>query len=72
MFQVFFYTGMRTGELLALTYADLDLDSNIISINKTATFKGGNVIITPPKTPKKYQRNLYSSIASRRSKNLFE
>lgn len=52
MFQVLYYTGMRIGELLALTYGDLDLESKIIHINKTATFKGGNVIITSPKTEK--------------------
>lgn len=52
MFQVLYYTGMRIGELLALTYKDLDLDKGIIKINKTIHFKNGSAIVTPPKTPK--------------------
>ena len=52
MFQVLYYTGMRVGELLALTYNDIDLDSKIIHINKTVSFKGGNAIVTSPKTEK--------------------
>ena len=52
MFQTLYYTGMRIGELLALTYNDLDLDNGIIRINKTVNFKGGKVNVTSPKTPK--------------------
>ena len=52
MFQTLYYTGLRIGELLALTYNDLDFDTGIIKVNKTAHFKAGSVIITSPKTPK--------------------
>ena len=52
MFQTLYYTGMRIGELLALTYNDIDLDNGIIRINKTVNFKGGKVNVTSPKTPK--------------------
>ena len=46
---VAFYTGMRTGEILALELKDIDLRSNIISITKTR----GKFGVTKPK-------NLYS------------
>lgn len=52
MFQTLYYTGMRIGELLALTYNDIDLDNGVIRINKTINFKGGQPVITTPKTPK--------------------
>ncbi|MGM9879501.1 MAG: tyrosine-type recombinase/integrase [Bacilli bacterium] len=33
------YTGMRTGEVFALTWDDIDLDNRIIKINKTVYAK---------------------------------
>ena len=33
------YTGMRTGEVFALTWNDIDLDNRIIKINKTVYAK---------------------------------
>ncbi len=51
-FQILFWTGLRIGELLALTFADVDLDKRIISVNKSYQFLQGKEIITPPKTPK--------------------
>lgn len=47
---VLFWTGMRIGELLALTKDDIDFDNKIISINKTYTKQKGKEIITAPKT----------------------
>ncbi len=35
VFELLFYTGMRIGELLALTLSDIDFDKNTITINKT-------------------------------------
>lgn len=46
LFMVLYYSGMRKGELLALTWGDIDFENNTISINKTAY----NRIITKPKT----------------------
>ena len=51
-FQILFFTGMRCGELLALTPADIDLSRGIIRINKTYTRQDGLDIITSPKTRK--------------------
>ena len=51
-FSILFWTGMRIGELLALTYKDFDFDKNIIHITKTYTRLFQKDIIGPPKTPK--------------------
>lgn len=51
-FQILFWTGIRIGELLALTFEDVDLEKNIISVNKSYQLLRGKEIISPPKTPK--------------------
>lgn len=51
-FQTLFWTGMRSGELLALTAADLDFKAKTIRINKTYQRMQRQDIITEPKTPK--------------------
>lgn len=45
-------TGMRVGELCALTPADVDLENNKITINKTFQRINGRDVVWPPKTPK--------------------
>ncbi len=50
-FDVLFYTGMRSGELLALTPADI-LPSKRININKNYAKVKGNDLFLEPKTPK--------------------
>lgn len=45
-----FFGGFRFGELLALTFSDLDFVKNEISISKTATRSGGALVVGPPKT----------------------
>ena len=52
VFMTMYYTGIREGELLALTPADFDLDKRTVTINKTFQHTGGKDIITPPKTEK--------------------
>ena len=51
-FLLLYRTGMRIGELLAITYNDIDLEKRTISINKSYQRIEGRDIITPPKTPK--------------------
>ncbi len=51
-FKILFWTGMRRGELLALTYNDIDTVNKTININKTYTKLNGKDVVNPPKTPK--------------------
>lgn len=48
--QILFYSGMRVGELLALTLNDFDFQANTINITKTLLHKADNDLVTPPKT----------------------
>lgn len=52
LFSVLYYTGMRIGELQALTPADIDLAAGTIRINKTFHVINGEHVVTPPKTAK--------------------
>ena len=51
-FKILFWTGMRRGELMALTFDDIDLESKTISITKTYTKLNNKAVINPPKTAK--------------------
>lgn len=51
-FMILYWTGMRMGELLALTPADVDFEKRTISITKSYQRLGRKDVITPPKTPK--------------------
>ena len=52
IFYVALYTGMRIGEILALTREDIDFNKNIISVNKTLTkdIKGKIIVGDTTKT----------------------
>ena len=52
VFMTLYYTGMREGELLALSPADIDLDKKEIRINKSYQRLKKKDVITTPKTPK--------------------
>ena len=56
-FEVLYWTGMREGELFALSPADIDLDNKLISINRTYQWIGGKDVFTSPKT-RKSKRNI--------------
>lgn len=51
-FMILYWTGIRIGELLALTLGDVDLQNREITINKSYQRIKGEDIITPPKTAK--------------------
>ncbi len=51
-FMTLYYTGMRVGELCALTPADVNLEGYTITINKTFQRINGRDVIWSPKTPK--------------------
>ncbi len=48
--QLLFYSGMRFGELLALTLSDFDFQANTINITKSLQHKSNSDIVGPPKT----------------------
>ncbi|MBP3808009.1 MAG: site-specific integrase [Eubacterium sp.] len=50
LFNVLFWTGMRLGEVMALTVEDVDFDKSTIRINKSYCRLDGKDIIGPPKT----------------------
>ena len=50
IFEILYYTGMREGELLALTLNDIDFRENQIHINKTYYRITGKDLINAPKT----------------------
>ncbi|MDD6012780.1 MAG: site-specific integrase [Oscillospiraceae bacterium] len=49
---ILYYTGLRKGELLALTVGDFNYDRRTLSINKTYSVINGKPIVTEPKTAK--------------------
>lgn len=51
-FQILYWTGIRSGELLALTKEDFDLDKQTLRINKTYQIVKGKAMVTSPKTEK--------------------
>ena len=51
-FEILYWSGIREGELLALTAADIDFEHKSININKTYSRLHGEDIITTPKTKK--------------------
>ncbi|WP_404293127.1 site-specific integrase [Cytobacillus kochii] len=67
MFYLLIYTGMRKGELVALTWDDIDLKEQTININKTMFFEKGKEIV---QTAKKYASNRAIDIDSHTTKLL--
>lgn len=54
-FETLYWTGIREGELLALTPEDFDFEGCNLTINKTYHRRGGKDVIGPPKTKKSYR-----------------
>ena len=54
--EVLYSTGIREGELLALTPADFDFENCYLDISKSVYRRGGEDIVGPPKTEKSYRR----------------
>ena len=47
---LFMYTGCRLGEAIALQWQDVDFEAGRISVTKSASWRGGGVRISTPKT----------------------
>lgn len=60
-FMTLYWTGIRIGELLALTPADIDFDNQTLSITKSYQRLGKRDVITAPKTPKSIRTITISS-----------
>ena len=52
VFELLFWTGIREGELLALTLNDFDFESKRLNITKSFAVLDGKALVQPPKTPK--------------------
>jgi len=55
-FELLYWTGIRCGELLALTRDDFDLEKKTLRINKTFQTVKGKEMVTSPKTEKSNRR----------------
>lgn len=44
------YTGLRLGEMMALTWADVDLPGRVLSVNKSVSWGNNRPVISTPKT----------------------
>ena len=55
-FKLLFWTGVRIGELLALTVADIDFEAKSLNVSKSYQRIRKKDVITPPKTPKSNRR----------------
>ena len=51
-FQLLFWTGIRAGELMALTPADINLEEKTLHISKSLRRNGHEDVVTEPKTEK--------------------
>lgn len=51
-FEILYWCGLRSGEMLALTPADFDFRRSVIKVTKTFQRIKGRDVVTPPKTPK--------------------
>lgn len=49
-FETLYFTGLRKGELLALTIADMNFETNTLRINKSLQILKGREVVTSPKT----------------------
>ena len=56
MFCLELSSGLRKGELLALTWDDIDVESQMITVNKQLSRNKGQLLITEPKTANSIRR----------------
>ncbi|MCL2250029.1 MAG: site-specific integrase [Oscillospiraceae bacterium] len=67
-FELLYWTGIRSGELLALTPSDFCFDKGTVNINKTYQRLYRQDIVTEPKTPKSHRTVAMPDFISREIK----
>ena len=55
-FEIFFWTGVRLGELLAITPNDIDFEQKTLNINKAMRIEKGKLVLAVPKTKNGYRK----------------
>ena len=71
-FQLLFWTGIRCGELLALTKADFDLKKKTLRINKNYQIVKGEEMILTPKSDKSNRMIILPDFLCREMEDYFE
>lgn len=66
-YQTAFFTGLRAGEMIALTWEDINFNRNEIKVDKSAKLIDGEYLTTEPKTKNSYR---YVTINSRLAQQL--
>lgn len=69
--EILYWTGIRLGELRALTKADFDFDKKTMRISKSAQRINGEEVITDPKTPKSKRTIMLPDFLIRELKDYF-
>lgn len=71
-FEMLYWTGIREGELLALTPSDFNFADCTLTINKSFGMRGKEEIIGPPKTKKGYRTITMSNFLAREMQEFLE
>ena len=71
-FQVLYWSGIRLGEMLALTKEDIDLESKTISIDKTYQVVNKKELVTSPKTAKSNRTIIIPNFLVEEIKDFYE
>ena len=72
IFEFLYWTGIRSGELLALTVEDFDFTKSTLRINKSYQRIECQDIITDPKTPKRQADNINARLFGRRNLVIYQ
>lgn len=71
-FEMLYWTGIREGEMLALTPADFDFEGLWLDINKSFSRREGQDVIGPPKTKKSRRRIAISKFLAQEMKEYID
>ena len=72
LFEMLYWCGIRSGELLALTAADFDFQKQTVTISKTYHRSKGRDIITSPKTAKSNRTVKIAPVSLRRNAGVYQ